>query len=125
MFTAEEYYRYSLVYAQEREESKALLESLLQESAAAAKRRKKAANRNKKLVSRLSAAEHSEYMNLLRRQKQPDVASNQPKELVRFMELQDRVKEEQREFLRLWPQVPGRRTETLAKGLDTWARVCL
>uniref|UniRef100_A0A224YM92 Nmda receptor-regulated protein 2 n=1 Tax=Rhipicephalus zambeziensis TaxID=60191 RepID=A0A224YM92_9ACAR len=122
MFTAEEYYRYSLVYAQEREKSKALLESLLQERAEAAKRRRKATNRDEKLVSRLSAEEHSEYMNLLRCQQQPNVASNQPKELVRFMELQDRVKEEQREFLQLWPQVPGRRTETLAKGLDTWAR---
>ncbi|XP_037509831.1 uncharacterized protein LOC119386618 [Rhipicephalus sanguineus] len=122
MFTAEEYYRYSLVYAQEQEKSKALLESLLRERAMAVKRRKRAASRDEKLVSRLSAAEHSEYMNFLRYQKQPDVASNQPKELVRLMELQDRVKEEQREFLQLWPQVPGRRTETLAKGLGTWAK---
>ncbi|KAH7983716.1 hypothetical protein HPB52_013872 [Rhipicephalus sanguineus] len=137
MFTAEEYYRYSMVYAREQEAKAALLKEILEEAAAAKrgevpkKKKKKKKAKPKQIqgpVSTLSPTEHSSYMYLLQRYQHrviTNISPTEQKDLIQLAELQTRVVLEQQEFLRKWPHVPGRRPETLAKGCESWGRAQL
>ncbi|XP_054931910.1 uncharacterized protein [Dermacentor andersoni] len=133
MFTKAEYERYSLVWAQEEAQKKALLKELLQSAQAPGqmqvtgkkKKKKGKAKQGQGSVSTLSAIEHSEYMYLLQCYQQRVVTNpslQEQQDIIRLAELQTRVVAEQQEFLRQWPWVPGRRPETFAKGIDSWGQ---
>ncbi|KAL1420246.1 hypothetical protein MTO96_024467 [Rhipicephalus appendiculatus] len=133
MFTAEEYYRYSMVYAQEQEEKAKILKEILEQAAAAKqgevpkkKKKKKKKAKPKQTqgpVSTLSPTEHFSYMYLLQRYQHrviTNISPTEQKDLIQLAELQTRVVLEQQEFLQKWPHVPGRRPETFAKGCESW-----
>lgn len=130
--------RYSFVWKQQEEKKAKVLEELLRlakgdaQAQTMGKEGEKAKGKKKKNkkqiqgpVSTLSPVEQSEYMYLLQCYRKRIVVNPSLKEqqdIIRLAELQSRVVLEQQEFLQMWPQVPGKRPETFAKGCDSWGQ---